>query len=299
MGYKNILPNSFIGAGASFPKLYNDARITAGTLMLLDGGHSLGGLSDTVGGVQQNVAWDVAAEMIGSGTETTLSPTLALAGAGVGLGKELTTKGGLHIAARQTGAIGAGYGYTLTLPALIETYLMANTGHQYFYSLWYEITRKGVGPLTGSGFPLVSLANTSASTAHFYNHFGSQDRTTELGALRYPHNGVTSGDGAYNNALGAGYQNQGQIGQVGTCTDLSVELMMWGALGSWAGTLVANPTHIPSWVLYSYCIEDLTVSGRTYAQASAADYAAYQVAMGSGGKFAGDAYTAPATLAGA
>jgi hypothetical protein len=47
-------------------------------------------------------------------------------------------------------------------------------------------------------------------------------------------------------------------------------------------------------VLYRAYIEDLTVSGRTYAQVQALDYALWQAAFAPGGRYAGDTFTPPA-----
>lgn len=52
----------------------------------------------------------------------------------------------------------------------------------------------------------------------------------------------------------------------------------------------------PSFVFYRTYLEDLTLSGRTYAQVSAADLALYNAAFGAGGRYAGDTFTDPATL---
>jgi hypothetical protein len=44
--------------------------------------------------------------------------------------------------------------------------------------------------------------------------------------------------------------------------------------------------------LYRLYIENLTVSGRTWAEVDAIDYALYQAAFGAGGRFADDTFTA-------
>ena len=43
-------------------------------------------------------------------------------------------------------------------------------------------------------------------------------------------------------------------------------------------------------------IEDLTVSGRTYAEVDALDYALYQAAFAADGRYHGDTNTDPSTL---
>lgn len=49
-------------------------------------------------------------------------------------------------------------------------------------------------------------------------------------------------------------------------------------------------------MIYRVYIEDLTVSGRTYAQVDSIDFALWQAAFAAGGKFYGDTYTDPSTL---
>ena len=53
----------------------------------------------------------------------------------------------------------------------------------------------------------------------------------------------------------------------------------------------------PSRAVYRMYIEDLTVSGRTYAQVDAIDYAQFtKDVLTVGGRYYGDTYTDPTTL---
>jgi len=52
-----------------------------------------------------------------------------------------------------------------------------------------------------------------------------------------------------------------------------------------------------SGIFYKLYIEDLTVSGRSYEQVDAIDFALYTSAFSAGGKYYGDSFTDPATIA--
>lgn len=53
----------------------------------------------------------------------------------------------------------------------------------------------------------------------------------------------------------------------------------------------------PSWILYRAYLEDLTESGRTYAEVDAIDTAEYVKAFNPDGRYHDDLWTPPATLA--
>ena len=68
----------------------------------------------------------------------------------------------------------------------------------------------------------------------------------------------------------------------------------WGIDTSISSTY-ANKLH--SWILYRTYVEDLSVSGRTYAEVDALDYALYEKhVLTADGRYYGDTYTDPATL---
>ncbi len=49
-------------------------------------------------------------------------------------------------------------------------------------------------------------------------------------------------------------------------------------------------------VYYRFYLEDLTISGRTYAQVEALDKAVFDAAFAAGGRYNGDTWTSPTTL---
>lgn len=291
MGFKTVLPDTFVGAGASNPKIYPDQLMSEGSLFLLDGGHSMGGLSATPGVQLNNVACETAAAMIGSGTEATLSTTLITSGIGTGCGKELTPRGGLHIAARQDGTVTSYQGYRIELPTLIKNYMLANINNDYYVSLWMRTTRAAVEPMSAVGYPLLAITDTTGATG---NYLALLSSIAPSGTNLLGHR-----ESAGLNGTGNQIRNMARSAPLGTVDDIRAEFLSWGATGSWASSLVSNPDDLPSWCLYRAYVEDLTVSGRTYAQVDALDLAAYTTAFASGGRFYGDTLTAPATLAGA
>lgn len=290
MGYKTRLSETFIGVGVDNPKIYSDGMMSAGSLLLIDGGHSAGGLSATPGATLPNIAWETFAGLLGSGTLSTLSPTFEMGGTGIGCGKELTPKGGLHVATQQGGAVTNGQGYRVQRPTALQTYLVANPSHDYYASVWVNVTR-AASVVSGVGCPIMAVADTTSATGNFVAIMS----TVAVAATNVIGHVETAG---YN---GAGQQRRdiGVTQATGTVDDIRPEIINWGAIGAWASSLVSAPGNLLSYALYRAYIEDLTVSGRTYAQVSALDQSAYTAAFAVGGRFRSDTLTAAATLAGA
>lgn len=290
MGYKTRLSETFSGVGVDNPKIYPDRMMSAGSLLLIDGGHSAGGLSATPGAMLPNIAWETFAGLLGSGTLSTLSPTFEMGGTGIGCGKELTPKGGLHVATQQGGAVTNQNGYRVQRPSALQTYLTANTSHDYYASVWINVTR-AASAVSGVGCPILSMTDTTSATGNFVAIIS----TVATGGTNIIGHVETAG---YN---GSGVQRRdiAVTQATGTVDDIRQELIHWGAVGAWASALISAPGNLLSYALYRAYIEDLTVSGRTYAEVSALDQAAYTAAFAVGGRFRSDTLTAAATLAGA
>ena len=88
--------------------------------------------------------------------------------------------------------------------------------------------------------------------------------------------------------LGNGLVQVGVAGHSGSVTNYLFWLYSWGGAGGGDNLHVGG-----SMVFYRGYCEDLTVSGRTYAQVAAIDLALFNTAFASGGKFNGDTNTAP------
>lgn len=271
----------------SLPKLYPDAMMNPGSLYLFDAsnpaGWDLGNTAPSNGSLIPNVAWETAAGLIGSGTRTTLSPTAASSLTATDGIIELTPKKGIHVIMSQS-TQAANRNFRVSIPTAIRQYLSdhANT-KQFYFSMWTRTTR---------------LA-TTATTGHFYGLNGSTSANDYLFKFLRDVSDPSSGGkylGTRNtafNTLGNSFRNLGVNGFTGTKPTLMDMAWKAGAWNHFAGFELNKSASI---IFYRVYIEDLTASGRTYAQADAADYALYQAAFATGGRFNGDTYTSPSTL---
>lgn len=293
MGLKVIIP------GASFtdptlPVLYPDPIINAGSLLLLDFGRAdtfdLGSVPghDALLG---NIAWEQAAELIGSGSQTTLKATFknTFVGQPTMGTVERTTKKGLHVITSQTAMDSAGRYAAIVLPDIIRDYMFANMpGRSFYTSVWGRHTRLATQGTDALGH----FASTSTPTANYAN-------ILYKGALWVPTSGGTFvGQRSVPpaEALGNFYAAGAQSGWFGTkpgAASSSENVFWFGARGIYEGF---QRNKAASGIWYRIYVEDLTASGRTFAQADAADKALYDEAFGVGGRFASDGFTSPATI---
>lgn len=295
MGFKTVLTEAFTGAGLSNPVVRNDLVLPAqGALMLLDVGHSLGGLGAS--GVPAdlavipNVAWEQAAAAIGSGNSTTLGAVFNRAD-GTNFNLERTGRGGIH--GYLSGAVAANVGLIIEMPSLLQTYLFNNPTADYYISAWDRVTR--VATQGGGSWPMFEgIQRTVASTSNYLGYFDSN--TSFDGAA--PASGAAKRLGARitaRNTLGNTYRSLGVDGWTGTApasaAEVRPQLAVWGATAAFSGAF-AGTTAPPSYILYRLYVENLTVSGRTWAEVDAIDYALYLRDFGVGGRFAGDTFTA-------
>lgn len=286
-GVQINIDGEFIGAGVNNPKIYNDPRMTDGSLMLLSVGNSVGGFSDAVDAVQPNIAYRTAALMVGAGDATTLSPTLAIGPAGAtGLGKEITANGALHIAAQQDATIINNRGYYLSIPSLIKTYLEENSDHSIYVSAIIDITRAAQNPVAVT-YPVVVLG---ATTSQFVNLLTMRDEQLTKRIWNDYSDGY--------NAAGPQIISRAYSETTGTPTSMGAHMVPWGAVGTFGTIMSSNTDDIPSFALYALHIVDLTVAGITAADQAAKDAAYYAAAIATGGVIESDTLTAPATLIG-
>ncbi len=294
------LPGSLLNA-SGLPLAYNDAMISAGTLMLWEPAHPM----DPFVGVP-------TAPTIANGTPpvTTLMPNIAQMSARNLLGDqsadvrvpfyrndgcstvtpnpnsdfafERTAKGGLHFVASQSTEHDyreAGVG----LPDAIKAYLIAHPTHEYFVSVWRRITR-------------VALAQTPYSSPVHY-----------IGADVGTSNNIM-------NQSAFGLEGSAPLGySISSVNALGNESAQWH--NTFMGTVPADISHLyarfgfalhPSYgtdknkrasaIYYRILFEDLTASGRTWAAVKAIDDAKYAAAFASGGRYYGDTFTDAATL---
>lgn len=289
MGQKIVL-SDVVFTDTTLPVVLNDPILSNGSLFLFDPSHSLGVFNGVPsnGGTVPNIAWAEAAAILGSGTQASLAgnvisvnPTEASKSL-----VERTSKLGIHSIVSQVSQTAENSWY-VNLPTAIRDFMYTNrTAHNFYISVWSRITRAAVTNTSGQ-----SLIHFAANTTNFLFH-GQRGIPNCAGSnLRSDPSGV------FDSAVTAPvprYLSMSPTGQSGTGV-ISTNNITFG-LGNFGLWQSLNINKCPSRILYRVYVEDLTVSGRTYAQVDAIDYALYQAAFASGGKFYNDTYTNPTTI---
>lgn len=277
MGVKTVLTDTKF-KDTTLPIIRNDGILSKGSLFLFDPSHSMGTFDGIAAGTTvPNVAWKEALGMLPDETISSLSGKVFHNLASGEIMVERTAKKGVHIVnslVNQT----ADRNWHVQPSSKIAAYLAANgVTHKFYVSMWLQRTRRGVGP-AGSTFHLFNNpGNLFIAPSEGLNGIGRLNfRAVDTNDGAVPHNRFTNTD--VNGITGT--PNTFQLGA--------------GMLSSYTGATYRNKQN--SLIIYRAYIEDLTVSGRTYAEVDALDYALYQAAFAPGGKFADDTYTAPSTL---
>lgn len=295
------LPGAATNA-ANLPFAEADPRLNKGSLVLWEPGHP----ADPYVGVpafppvpgsgsgfrsipMPNIAKRSAKVLMPTATDTELKPrfytnyglqadgSAAPGGVNVDGAAERTPKGGLHVISAQTTQQQFRTMQVL-LPDALKAYILANQAHLFYLSLWYQITRVDANS-TG---PYIGVMFNSGNSRGIFN-------IGRAGVL-------AGGISPTNNVVPVGARNT--LGQVheqlantwdNTALDSAANLLagmfgmnISGAYGDYARNKAMSA------VLYSIYLEDLTVSGQTFAQAAALDTAQRNIAFGAGGRYNGD-----------
>lgn len=207
---------------------------------------------------------------------------------------ERTTKGGIH-AIKTASSVFAYAGITINQATL--QYILNNIGHKFFFSVWGRYTRAGLSP----------------SDAHFAFSFSNTPGTSQLlvaampdatvypgatlqGTKKFPAGSVVSPASPteiYSAASVQGYT--GSVDKTAAQAEAGRMCDMFG-VGSF-GPFNPGNGNAASKVFYRAFIEDITVSGRSFAQLSAIDYGFFVThVQTTGGRYFGDTFTDPATI---
>lgn len=235
-----------------------------------------------------NLAWERAKVLIPAATEASLrgitNKNFSSGASGIA---EFSAKRGIHVINSQT-VSAKDQGYSINLPDDIRSYLIANQSNKYFFSLWGKTSR------------------ATLDTTEQYSVFGivgSNINNTKLSIFATTTH-APSGS-ALGNRVGGAFtsvsnfiRNQAVNGFSSVVTAPTLgNLLAYIQFGS---RDVFNNTHdvnkASSGIIYKFYMEDLTVSGRTYAEVDAIDFALYTAAFAVGGKYYGDTFTAPSTI---
>lgn len=281
--------------GAGFPILRQDEILSDGSLMLLDASHYYGGFGSGVPVDNQtfeNIAWKEAAALMSS-DQAGVRAWFDYYG-GTGFTRERTGKGGLHFILSQAGDLGASVGAEIMMPTALRTYLAAHPSHAYYISTWTRLTKVAQNVVSGVTYKpaTMTIQSTASSTSNYLGYFDKDDNSPLAASAKRL--GSVQSNGA--NTLGNSFRAIAVDGWTGTlpsvASDIRQGMVIAGARGAYGG--LAASAGAPSFALYRLYIEDMTVSGRDYAEVEAIDLAAYTREFAAGGKFYGDTFTTPA-----
>lgn len=304
-GLKLALPMAF--SDATLPVLQEDAVLpSTGALLLMEPAHPSAPVASVANGTTlPNIALAQAQKMYPTGTPALLGGNIyygaPFTAGGVGV-VERSAKGGVHFM--------LGTSNDLTRAARIEVrddilnYMNANQGHSYYVSAWGNVTRKS-DPVVGSGVLWGKMGTTYQAGTMFTRPSGG----AAGGEVAYPTDSRRVGaraSGAVGAAASAPYiTNPTDTGPVfwGLAVSSMNSAIPLGGANSLFNLSSPPPAGAGqnrglSSIFYRAYIEDLTVSGRTYNQVDALDWAEYQKqVLNPGGRYYGDTFTAPSTLA--
>lgn len=281
MSLKIVVP----GFTYTGPKILTDQIEVAGSLMLIEPGSPAGAWPAGVpsnGAEVPNLLAERAAAL-----GITASPTFSFAGLSGAAGlMERTGRGALHGIVSQA-ALTTGKGAQIILPDDLITYMLAHPTNQIYYSAWQRVTRIGADAQPAR---LLIGANDNSKMHTYWYKTGLRPPATAARVGVYNEASATA-VGAFMQAI----TSQAWASAAPATVAEIDRSWQWGAVGR-INIVAGYFDSMPSYALYRFYMEDLTVSGRSHASVLAQDQALYAAAFAEGGRYHGDTYTDPATL---
>lgn len=283
------------GSGSLFAssrrrKMTIDPIMAAGSLSLIEPGNPVMGWAPGVpvsGASVFNIARINAASVMGV-TVSATDGTVYNAGLSGAKGLvERTSKGAIHAVLATTG-VGSGDAFVVDHSPAVIDWMKANPTHGYYVSLWERTTRAA----SGSGNQIIHSIQSGSTFAFGATAIGL------VGLVNLGYNNLGSNPGW--NGMGPKLFAQAGSGLASgftTAATSGIDRMAFvvGARGYANGGNTANYGKTGSRVFMRGYVEDLTVSGRTYAQAFGLDQTEFtKQVMTVGGRYYGDTYTNPA-----
>lgn len=290
MGKKIVLTGVNFG-DTTLPVLPTyDPIESTGSLFLFDPSNGYGTFSGVPvsGSIVPNVVAPIAAAATGLSKSLVTGRVVTTGNVTGKFQIERSSKLGVHGMSTQGGSQTAPAYWSLKLHASLKDYLEANIlTHQFYVSSWIRLTRKAI---TNSA--IQSVLHWTQNTSNYAYHTSSGVPTTTPNTNKASNiNTVTS------DLASAGLIQLAVTGWTGdqqyitNDTEAYQPAFAIGAVDAWAGS---NYNKCDSHILYRAYIEDLTVSGRSYADVAALDLSLFNTAFGAGGRFASDTYSDPA-----
>lgn len=287
-GRKLVLDTPFTGTGQPIlPTL--DPIESLGSLMLTEPMHPAGAWGAGVpanGAFMPNVLAARAATIAGAANTAanTGAKVYRVGGSTLVDGTALlerSSKGGLHAALDPTETVQATLAFALFMADPIWTFLRANVSHNIYWSLWHRITRPAA-PTNGARTAWMAPA-AYALVEH--------DRTSNAALGSRPATNVAGPE--LRNAA-APTANSGSLG----ANSQQATNLFAGANGglTYNQSSADKLNKMGSHIFYRAYVEDLTLSGRSYAAVDAIDNALYtKEVLTAGGRYYGDTFTDPVT----
>lgn len=276
----------------SLPVLYVDPMLNAGSLYLIEPMHPYeqwpAGVP-TTGTELPNIAAGRAAALT-NGTEAAMHPTFFAGGQmndGISGLLERTTTGGLHGSTTQAASNNANMSAAINLPAKLQTYLYQNRNNTLYFSLWHRITRTVNSSQTRAAF--ANFSQSDANWLAIFSPHGDSPATSPDRAGYLTTNTKDVGHSFRALATAGPTEGFGSLSALPVARPWSV-----GRNDNYTFAEGSINKYSPSHILYRAYAEDLTVSGRTFAEALAADRKAYtKEVLTAGGRYYDDANSAP------
>ena len=303
-GLRLTIPTVF--TDVSLPSLRNDPLLSVGSLLLVDATHPFRQWPAGVpapGVMLPNIASQEAAALLGASTDAAIGATMYTSAAwveGTGAGQngisERTPKGGLHTVVSKLRGAAACYKQFRPGTAF-AAYFAANATHDYYMGVWHKCTRMSAPFGPPQGYPQYTrfgaITGVSANLLSFMQG-GVQPTPTDITPFQ-----DEAAIAAINNqqCARAMCYNINNAATSPLVTPLAGDTWQLGPMWGNLGALQVEPSNWPSGVVYRWYLEDLTVSGRTYAQVSAIDKAEHtKQVMTVGGRYYGDTNIDPLTI---
>jgi hypothetical protein len=274
---------------------------SAGALFLTETMHPVQPWASGVPSVVPNVAAAQAQALLGSPyTEAAINQSWTdgtYGGPNYGLA-ERSGKGGLAtiFTGRDSTTIEVSKGLWSSVPSIFNTYLLGASadGHGIYVSMWSKTTR--VGPSSGQANWHFSYGQAVSVTGKFQWAGGAGDTVRTSGGSNF--NLLGSIDTASGSALGNRRRSIATSRNAGVTFSGGGQgyFFNFGTHGT-ANSYLNAKSRAGANIFYRTYMEDLAVSGRTYAEVDAIDAAMFAQAFGVGGRYYNDnTYTDPATI---
>ena len=282
------------------PKIVMRDKIeSSGSLMLFDGNHEFGGFAGLpiIDALVPNALSNLSKALTGGvGADLDFKVKTARPNSAQ-FKSERTPKGGIHGIVTQGGGQTAAESYSLDGPKAVSDYILAHPTHQYYFSLWSLITRAGLASSAAQS-PFHFTNGLGATTNHLFHMQGGVPSPGFASAPSF--RGVKAVPTYTDHTGGSIVVPMKRFGSIGVQgfvgnAPIAADRIQLG-VGTFGGWNSLNFNVCPSRIIYRAYAEDLTASGRTYAEVEALDYALFLEAFAPGGKFYGDTFTVPSTL---